>query len=218
MRDLSRPLRLLLAALIFGVSYVLVHLLWSQGLPAYGDFLASISEDVINGLEGTQTSYRVVVDEAAFKVRVRVPYGPQSRPKARNLESEGRPVQDVTYNICLWAALFAATAPFVNRSARLRFLLIGLGAMVLWHICDLTITAKNCRWIVMQSLHDDYGDATAHSSAWHWFWNWAYVFNIRIIDPFLPFLLWTIFCSRSLLAVSRTSGAQKSPRRDHVAT
>lgn len=200
MKSLSRRARILIALALFVVSYLAVFWLWIRMLPAYGQFLAVASEGFVTAIESADTSYKIEFVDLSIQVKTRVAYGPPGSRKGRHARTAGRPINEVSYNLCLWAALFLATVPFVNSSSRWRFLLLGLILMVFWHVCDVTIYAKNCRWTILDSLHQDYPELVSYSSVWRWFWTWALVINLRIVDPLLPMFLWILFCARSFFA------------------
>jgi hypothetical protein len=115
-----------------------------------------------------------------------------------------RKIDLVSYNSGLWAALLLATIAFVSPSGRWKFLLIAPIILFLWHLCDLTIFAKNTRWILVKDLNQQAPSLIDYSYSWHWFWYWAKELNRRIIDPFLPLLLWIIFCARSFFTLQES--------------
>lgn len=197
---MSRRIRTLIALALFMVSYLAVYWLWGKAWPAYGRFLAAASDGFVNAVATTGTSYKIDFVDSSVRVQTRVAYGPPGSEKGRNSQRRGRPINEVSYNLCLWAALCVATLPFVNSSSRWRFVLIGLILMIFWHVCDVAIYAKNCRWMLLESLHQDFPELVSDSSVWPWFWNRALVLNIRIIAPLLPMFLWILFCSRSFFA------------------
>jgi len=199
MKSLSKPVRIFIIIILFAVIYVPVGLLWEKVLPLYSEILASLSEGIINAIEFSDTSYIITVDRGDFKVDARVAIG-SGYSRSRFQLSGTRPADLVTYNLSLWAAFFLASFAFQDRSARWRFLLISPVILVLWHICDLTIFAKNTRWILVRDLSEQYPSLIGYSLSWHWFWMWVLEFNRRIIDPFLPLLLWFVFCFRSFFA------------------
>jgi hypothetical protein len=203
MRNLSRSAKLLIAIGLFIVLYMPVELLWVQVRPAYADFLAGVAEPVINLLEFSDTSYRVTAKEDNFEVVAHVRVGGQYS-RAGQYELPGKRKLDlVTYNMSLWATLFLATVLFVNRRARLRYLIIAPLAIFVWHVCDLTIFAKNTKWILIKQLNGRFPAMVSYSLTWNWLWYWAQEFNRRIVDPFLPLLLWVVFCATSFFAVIR---------------
>ncbi|HUV29857.1 MAG TPA: hypothetical protein VMY05_02015 [Acidobacteriota bacterium] len=198
---MSRPVKIILVLVIFLVLYIPVGWLWGKALPAYSRFLASVSQTVTNAFESADTSYRITVDRGDFVVAARITVG-GAYGRDQMFELPGnRPTDTVSYNLSLWAALFLATVVFIKPPARWRFLLIAPLLIVLWHICDLFIFAKNTRWILVKDLQQDYARYVSYSYNWHWFWMWALEFNRRIVDPFLPLALWFLFCFRSFFTL-----------------
>lgn len=185
---------------MFAVSYVAVFWLWGKAQPAYGRFLAETSDLFVNATAATGTAYRINFVDSAIQVKMRVSYGPPHKGMGRNLRGAGRPIGEVSYNLCLWAALFLATSLFVNAASRMRFLLIGLVLTIFWHVCAVTILANYHRIKLIESLYRDYPDMVSFSPGWCWFWESALVLNLRIVDPFLPMFLWIFFCARSFFA------------------
>ena len=197
MKSLSKSAKIIAAVVLFAVLYVPVNLLWKQALPSYAGFLAGVGETAVNALEFSDTSYRVSVEQGDFKVVAHVAVGGR-RSRLGEYELPGtRPTDLVTYNLSLWAALALATTVFIGPSARWRFLLIAPLIIFLWQLCDLTIFAKNTRWILVKDLNKQFPTVIDYSYSWHWLWYWAQELNRRIIDPFLPLLLWIVFCSKS---------------------
>jgi len=90
-----------------------------------------------------------------------------------------------------------ATVVFIGPRARWQYLLVAPALIILWHVCDLMIFAKNTRWMLLVKLYEQFPAYVDYSFGWHWFWHWALELNRRIIDPFLPLLLWIVFCSKS---------------------
>lgn len=197
MKSLSRRNKTLIALVLFVVSYLAIYWLWVKAQPLYGRFLAAASDGIVNAIGATDTSYKIEFVDSVIQVKTRVSYGPPGKGMGRNSRGAGRQIDEVSYNLCLWAALLVATAPFVNSSSRWRFLLIGFVLMVFWHVCAVTICANYYRMLLIETLYHDYPDMVSYSSGWHWFWESALVLNLRIMDPLLPMFLWILFCSRS---------------------
>ncbi len=205
MRNLSRSAKILLAVGLFVVLYLPVELLWVQVRPAYARILAGISEPVMNLLDFSNTTYRVNVKEDSFEIVARIRLGgTYSRRNVYELPGK-RKLDLVTYNMSLWATLFLATVLFLDRRARLRYVIIAPIVIFAWHICDLIIFAENTRWILTKDLSAKFPTMIHYSFSWNWFWYWAQELNRRIIDPFLPLLLWIISCARRFF---RNSGAE----------
>lgn len=189
-----------MALALFILSYVAVFWLWVIAQPAYGRFLATASHGFINAIGAVDTSYRIEFVDSAIRVKMRVSYGPPGRGLARNAELTGRQINEVSYNLCLWGALFLATALFVNSTSRRKFLLIGPVLIIFWHVCAVTIYANFHRMRLIETLYLDYPDMVSYSPGWRWFWESALVLNLTIVDPLLPMFLWILFCARSFLA------------------
>jgi hypothetical protein len=199
MRSLSRPVKIVVVIALFVVLYVPTTLLWGKVLPSYSRVLTTVSAWFVNVIEATDTAYLVAIEGEDFKVTARVSVGSGFKRSTFQLTGT-RPTDLVSYNLSLWVAFFLASFAFVGRSARWRFLLISPVIIVLWHVCDLTIFAKNTRWILVKDLSAEYPRLIGYSFNWHWFWMWALELNRRIIDPLLPLVLWFVFCFRSFFA------------------
>ena len=199
MRNLSKSARILIAILLFGILYVPTSLLWNMARPAWCRVLASVSQPIINIIEITDTSYRIEIEGGDFKLTARMAVkGKQSRPETYEL-SGTRKGDLVTYNLNLWAALFLATVAFIGKPARWKYLLLAPLIIVLFQFFDLAIFAKNTRWILVKDLSPKFPYAVDYNYSWHWFWYWAQELDRRILDPFLPLLLWIMFCVKSFL-------------------
>lgn len=203
MKNLSKPAKLLISAALFAACYIPINLVWEQVLPSYSQFVASASDTFVNMIEFSDTSYSISVEESNYRCMARVPVTDSNGSKKTYRLSGTRRTDMVAYNMSLWAALLLATVAFLKPSARWRFLLIAPVIIFLWHICDLTIFAKNTRWIIIKDLNGQNPSLIDYSYSWHWFWYWAKELNRRIIDPFLPILLWIIFCTKSYFVIKK---------------
>ncbi len=188
-----------MAVAALAVLYFPINLLWMQVLPSYARIMAAIGEASSNAIEFSDTVYRFALEGGDFKVIARATVsGAQARSDSYELDGT-RPADLVAYNLSLWAALALATAAFIGPKARWRYLLVAPALIILWHVCDLIIFAKNTRWMLLIKLNEQFPAYVDYSFGWHWFWHWALELNRRIIDPFLPLLLWIVFCSKSFL-------------------
>ena len=207
MRSLSRPAKIFIIIALFAVFYLPTGWLWGKVLPSYSQVLATVSEWFVNAIETADTTYVITIVQGRFEVNAQVRIGRGYNRQVFGLSGK-RPTDLVSYNLSLWAALFLASCLFMGRSARWKFLLISPVVLILWHVCDLTIFAKNTRWILVRDLSREYPALIGYSVNWHWFWMWALELNRRIIDPFLPLLLWFVFCFKSFFALPATRGEQ----------
>ncbi len=205
MRNSSRRTKILIAVGLFIVLYLPVELLWEQARPAYAKVLAGIAEPVMNLVDFSNTTYRINIREDSFEVVARIRLGGNySRRNVYELPGS-RKLDMVTYNMSLWATLFLATVLFLDGRSRGRFLVIAPLVIFGWHVCDLVIFAENTRWILTKDLSASYPAMISYSLSWNWFWYWAQELNRRIIDPFLPLLLWIIICAKSFFRVTATA-------------
>ena len=202
MRSLSPPIRIILVVAMFGLCYLPAAWAWGKMLPSYSRLIAGVSETLANAVEFSDASYRIAVDGPDFKVTVRMRVMDGVVEKGRYEQSGTRPTDLVSYNLALWGALGLATILFVSPKARLRFFLIAPAIIIVWHLCDLMIFAKNSHWVLTKELHRQFPALVAYSLSWNWWWWWTLELNRRIIDPFLPLALWLIFCLRSFLSLS----------------
>jgi len=204
---LSRSVKILIAIGLFIVLYLPVELVWEMVRPGYAGILAGVAEPVINLVDLSNTTYRVNAGEENFKIVARINSGGKhSRRNVYELPGN-RKVDMVTYNMGLWATLFLATAAFLDRRSRLYFLIIAPLIIFCWHVCDLFIFAENTRWILTKDLSAQFPSLIQYSLSWNWIWYWAQELNRRIIDPFLPLLLWLIFCAGSFFGTSNANAA-----------
>jgi len=202
MKNSSKSVKTLIAVVLFIILYLPISLVWDQIRPAYSRTLADIAEPVVNIIEFSDASYRIDVGQNEFLTVARVRVGGEYT-RIGEYELEGARKADlVSYNLSLWVTMLLATGLFVDRRTLLKFLIITPLILIAWHVCDLTIFAKNTRWRLVKDLHDQYPAYIDYSYSWNWFWFWAQELNRRIIDPFLPLLLWLIFCARSFFVPS----------------
>ncbi len=199
MRNSSRQAKIGLALLLFVLLYGPAYWVWTAARPAYCQILANTAQRAANTFEFSDTAYRISIAGENFKGTANVVVRP---PRGRESQFElggERPTGEVTYNLGLWLALYAATLLFISPRARLWF---GLGAplgIMLWHLCDLFIFLKNTRWVLIKDLAREFPGIVIYSSSWNWFWWWWMELNDRIIDPLLPLALWIIICAPSFL-------------------
>ncbi len=195
MKNLRALYRIVVVIALFIVTYVPIELLWQQLLPTYSEFLSGLAERIANTVETRGSWYSIRVKGDDFVVEAFIVL-PGNRSNQYSFDGT-RPTNLVSYNLALWAALGIASAFFLNRKARWKFLLLAPLIVVAWHVCDLVIFAKNARWMLLQDLQRQDPHMVDYSAAWQWFWWWLFELNRRIIDPFLPLLLWILFCARS---------------------
>jgi len=198
MKNLRAPAKIALVIVLFAVTYVPIELLWQRLLPTYSRLLSAVAESVANVIETRGSWYGVQVKGDDFVVEAYIAL-PGNRSNQYSFDCT-RPTNLVSYNIPLWAALATASAYFLKRKTRWKFLLLAPLIIVAWHVCDLTIFAKNARWMLLQDLHRQNPHFVDYNVKWQWFWWWLFELNRRIIDPFLPLLLWILFCARPFSA------------------
>ncbi|MCP4569728.1 MAG: hypothetical protein GY841_19280 [FCB group bacterium] len=197
MTNLSKPIRIFVVIGLFCVLFIPIDVLWGKLRPGYSRVITPVAEFTANLIEFSDISYVMKTVDDNFSVDAQLTIGRQFYNK------EGRrPADLVTYNLVLWAALFLSTFFFIDSRARLKFLIIAPIVLILWHLCDLTIFAKNAHWMLKQNLNQNYRGMIEYSHSWQWFWWWAFELNQKIIDPLLPILLWVIFCFRSFFSPS----------------
>jgi hypothetical protein len=204
MRDLSKGAKIIIVVVLSGLLYLPAGWLWRQALPSYSRFLAATAQTVVNIIDWSPAKYAIIVNQNDFEVTVKHPLG--TPPNAKEYAQTGtRPTDLVSYNLSLWAALFLASVLFINARARWTFLIIPLVVLVVWHLCDLFIFAMNTHWVLVKYLNEHHPQLIDYGHARHYVWWWALELNRRIIDPFLPLLLWIIFCAKSFFSRDTTS-------------
>jgi hypothetical protein len=203
MRNLSKPAKAAIIIALFVILFLPMEWLWSKTSPSYARFIAGVVAPLVNALDPADVSYSVTTDPDNFVVtarRVVVDHGRNLGP----YEQTGlRPINMVSYNLVLWAALGAASFLFLPARARYRYLIIAPAVIIAWHVCDVVIFTQNTYWMLIKDLNRQFPGAAPYRFLPSWLWWWGFELNRRIIDPFLPMLLWLIFCWKPFLGNDR---------------
>lgn len=203
---------------LFVVLFLPVEWAWRQVMISYGRFLAAAVEPAVNALDWTETSYRIGIDKKDFSVTARMTVRDRKRYLGEFEQIGLRPINLVTYNLILWGALFPASALFLPARARYRYLFIAPLVIVAWHACDLMIFTQNTYWVLAKELHRKFPAIVPYRFLSSWLWWWTFELNRRIIDPFLPMLLWMIFCWKSFGQRQTPNSNGRRPRREQKIT
>ncbi|MDD4051666.1 MAG: hypothetical protein PHR28_07205 [candidate division Zixibacteria bacterium] len=203
MKSLSRPAKAAVIVILFMILFFPVERLWSNVSLPYGRVLAAVVEPLVNALDVSDVSYRLTIDKEDFVVTARMTVIDHGRNLGQYEQTGLRPINLVSYNLSLWGALFLASFFFLPARARLRYLIIAPIIIVMWHVCDLAIFAQNTYWMLAEELHRQFPEAVPYRFLSNWLWWWTFELNRRIIDPFLPMLLWLIFCWKPFAGYDR---------------
>ncbi len=210
MKSLSKPVKAVVIVILFVVLFFPVDRLWNNLSPSYSRLLVAVVEPLVNVLDLSNVSYRMTVDAENFIVTARMAVVDHGRDLGQYEQTGLRPINLVSYNLGLWAALFLASAFFLPPRARYRYLIVAPVVIILWHACDLAIFAENTYWMLAKGLNRQFPDAVSYRFLSSWLWWWTFELNRRIIDPFLPMLLWLIICWKSFVGYDRSRGNHRT--------
>jgi hypothetical protein len=210
MKSLSKPAKAAVIIILFVALFFPVDWLWSTVSLSYGRFLAAVVEPLVNTLDLSDVSYHLTVDKGDFVVTAHLAVVDHGRTLGEYEQTGLRPVNLVSYNLSLWGALFLASAFFLPPRARYRYLIIAPIIIIIWHACDLSIFAQNTYWVLAKGLHRQFPETMPYRFLSSWLWWWTFELNRRIIDPFLPMLLWLIICWKPMLSDDRQRGNRRA--------
>lgn len=199
MRNLSKPTKILIIVLLFAIVYGPIYWCWKVILPSYSGLLAPVANQIANAFEFSGSHYSLTYKKGKFRIVAFRQSGGRFGTQNLTKQEGARSADDVSYNLVLWLALSLATFPFTGQEARRRFLMWGAILLIMFHLCDLFILAKNANCRLLRGIHDSNPGRVivSYSFAWQWLWWWASDLNQMIIRPFLPLGLWIVFCSES---------------------
>ncbi len=181
-------------------AYFPAYFTWSKLLSPYAVLITNTSRKILKVCSNHNVVYEISLDSSNFMITAYLL--PQNHSVTKEIPVIGsKAIDEVTYNGSLWLALLLASLLFIPSSVWLRFFGFSLIILFLWHVLDIVIVAHYTGYkaIVFAEKLLNPKDLPSNNLLWSEIWEQSLFFKTRILDPFLPLLLWIVFCSRTFI-------------------